>query len=118
MTSTTSTFSESDKFNSTNWASWQRLICMMAVSKGAFDYLDGSIKQSPSLSANKASPVRTPWDSETSSPNEQRVRNAWTLGLLLINTKNPAGLGINIDGTTAEAWTSYINTYKKASNMT
>jgi len=36
----------------------------------------------------------------------------------LINTKNPAGLRINIDGTAAEAWTSYINTYKKASNMT
>ena len=48
----------------------------------------------------------------------RRAHNAWTLGLLLINTKNPAGLGINIDGTAAEAWTSYINTYKKASNMT
>jgi len=49
---------------------------------------------------------------------ERRAHNAWTLGLLLINTKNPAGLGINIDGTAAEAWTSYINTYEKASNMT
>jgi len=39
------------------------------------------------------------------------------LGLLLINTKNPAGLGIDIDGTAAEAWTLYINTYEKASDM-
>jgi len=35
----------------------------------------------------------------------------------MLNTRNPAGLGINIDGTAAEAWTSYINTYKKAYNM-
>ena len=39
-----------------------------------------------------------------------------TLGLLLINTKNLAELGINIDGTAAKAQTSYINTYKKVSN--
>jgi len=61
MTSTGSTFSKSDKFNGTNWASWQRLICTMAMSKGACDYLDKSIKQSPSLSADKASPAGTPW---------------------------------------------------------
>jgi len=90
----------------------------MAVSKGAFGYLDGSIKQLSSLPANKASPTKTPWDSETPSPKEWRAHDAWTLGLLLINTKNPAGLGINIDGTIAEAWTLYINTYEKASNMT
>jgi len=55
--STTSTFSESNKFNGTNWTSWQRLICTMAMSKEAFGYLDGSIKQPPSLPADKASKV-------------------------------------------------------------
>jgi len=35
----------------------------------------------------------------------------------MFNTKNPAGLGINIDGMAAEAWTSYINTYERASNI-
>jgi len=118
MISTTSTFSESDKFNSTNWTSWQRLIRTMAMSKEVFGYLNRSIKQPPSLPADKASPAKTPWDSETSSPKKWRAHDAWTLGLLLINTKNPAGLGINIDETAAEAWTSYINTYKKAFNMT
>jgi len=48
---------------------------------------------------------------------EWRLHNAWTLGLLIFNTKNPAGLGINIDGTAAKAWTSYIDTYKKACSM-
>jgi len=42
----------------------------MAVSKGAFGYLDGSIKQSPNLLADKVSPAKTPWDSETLSPKE------------------------------------------------
>jgi len=116
MSSTTPTFSESDKFNGTNWASWRRLIRTTAVSKGTFGYLDGTSKQSPTPPDNKL-PAETPWDSETPSPKEWRAQNAWTLGLLLINTKNPAGLGINIDGTAAEAWTSYINTYGKASNM-
>jgi len=35
----------------------------------------------------------------------------------MLNTKNLVRLGINIDGTAAKAWTSYINTYKKTSNM-
>jgi len=35
----------------------------------------------------------------------------------MFNTKNPARLGINIDGMAAEAWTSYINIYERASNM-
>ena len=41
----------------------------------------------PNLPADKASPAKTPWDSETPSPKEWRACDAWTLGLLLINTK-------------------------------
>jgi len=52
------------------------------------------------------------------SAQEWIIRDAWTMGLLIFNTKNPVGLGINIDGTAAKAWTSYIDTYEKASNMT
>jgi len=100
MTSTTTTFSELDKFNSTNWALWQRLIHTTAVSKGAFGYLDGSIERPSTPPADGAPLTETPWDSETPSPKEWRAHDAWTLGLLLINTKNPTGLGINMDGTT------------------
>jgi len=35
---------ETDKFDGTNWSSWQRLIHTAAVSKEAFGYLNGSIK--------------------------------------------------------------------------
>jgi len=66
--------------------------------------------------SHRKPPIEMPWDSNTLSPKEQRTHDAWTLGLLMF-TKNPAGLGINIDGMAAEAWTSYINTYKKTSNI-
>jgi len=39
------------------------------------------------------------------------------MGLLLFNTKDAIGRGINIDGTAAEAWQSYIDIYKNASAM-
>jgi len=118
ISSTTSTFSETDKFDGTNWSSWQRLIHIAAVAKGAFGYLDGSITCPSTLPATIPSSAETSWDSNTPSLNEWKVHNAWTLGLLIFNTRNPAGLGININSTAAEAWTSYINTYEKASNMT
>jgi len=37
--------------------------------------------------------------------------------LLLFNTKDAIGQGININGTAAEAWQSYIDIYKNASAM-
>jgi len=63
MTSTITTFSESDKFNGTNWASWQRLIYITAMSKGAFGYLDGSIEQPSALPADRAPLTETSWNS-------------------------------------------------------
>jgi len=39
------------------------------------------------------------------------------MGLLLFNTKDAVGRGINIDGTAAEAWQSYIDIYENASAM-
>jgi len=33
------------------------------------------------------------------------------MGLLIYNTTDPLGLGININGTAAEAWKSYLDTY-------
>ncbi|KAF9439650.1 hypothetical protein P691DRAFT_648490, partial [Macrolepiota fuliginosa MF-IS2] len=62
-------------------------------------------------------PESTPWDSLTPSAGEWRVQNMWAKGLLVYNTKNPIGLGINILGTVAEAWTSYTKAYKTSSDI-
>ncbi|KAF7782993.1 hypothetical protein Agabi119p4_2369 [Agaricus bisporus var. burnettii] len=59
----------------------------------------------------------TPWESTTPSTAEWRVRNAWTMGLLIYNTIDPIGLGISISGTAAEAWKSYLDTYEVASEI-
>lgn len=131
MTSATSIFSETDKFDGTNWPSWRRLIRTAATARGVFGYIDRTIKQPPTLPITTSTlpttsptplittinPPETPWDSANPSTKEWAIRDAWAIGLLIFNTKNPVGLGINIDGTAAEAWTSYINTYEKASNM-
>jgi len=39
------------------------------------------------------------------------------MGLLIYNTTDPLGLGININGTVAEAWKSYLNTYNMLSEV-
>lgn len=41
----------------------------------------------------------------------------WAKGLLIYNTEDPVGLSINIHGTVAEAWKSYIDTYEVASEI-
>jgi hypothetical protein len=39
------------------------------------------------------------------------------MGLLIYNTTDPVGLGININGTAADAWKSYKDTYEVASEI-
>ena len=110
--------------------------------KGGFDYLHGSIKDqsapapttsltsTPAATGNTTStktsttsvplpPDETPWDSLSPFTAEWNIRNAWAEGLLIynINIKNPIGLGIDIAGTAADAWQSYIKGYEVTSDM-
>jgi len=39
------------------------------------------------------------------------------MGLLIYNTTDPLGLGININGTAAEVWKSYLDTYNTPSEV-
>jgi len=124
----TPTFAKNNKFDRTNWASWRRLIRLAANQRGAMGYLEGSIKQ-PVMTNNTstpgkattlpapATPTKTPWSFTSLSLEEWTNRDTWTMGLLLFNTKDAVGRGINIDGTAAEAWQSYIDIYENASAM-
>jgi len=40
------------------------------------------------------------------------------MGLLIYNTTDPLGLGININGTAVKAWKSYLDTYNMLSEVT
>jgi hypothetical protein len=138
------TFAESMKFDGSNWVTWSGLIKIAADLCGAFGYLDGSIKNpNPTGTPTSASPqnvplplspmittaatttstvptlttTETPWESTIPSAAEWKVRNAWALGLLIFNTNDPVGLGISIQGTAADAWKSYVETYQIASKV-
>lgn len=46
------------------------------------------------------------------------MHDAWAHALLLSNTKNAIGLGLKLNGTAAEAWTSLTSQYKVSSDLT
>jgi len=127
-------FGDASKFNGMNWITWRSNIQIVADFKSVTGYLDGSIprpslqpQQSPpappsipsgspspvvlQTSLTSSTPIETPWDSLNPTPSEWKVCNAWTMGLLIYNTTDPLRLGININGTAAEAWKSYLDTY-------
>ena len=98
----TPTFTENDKFDRTNWASWRRLIRLAANQRSAIGYLEGSITHpirarntsvpsKPSATPAPATPTETPWSSTSPSLEEWTNRDAWTMGLLLFNTKDAVG---------------------------
>jgi len=62
--------------------------------------------------------TETPWNSLSPLKNEWEARNVWTKILLIFNITNPVGLGIDISGTTAEVWKTYMSSYETASDMT
>lgn len=76
-----------------------------------------SAKPTPQPITIPLPPEETSWDSTKPSEAEWKIRNAWAKGLLIFNTKNPIGLGINIGGTAAEAWKSYLDQYQVASDI-
>ena len=124
-------FADTEKFNGANFAAWEQLILIAATSRGVLGYLKGTITNpAPPTSPATAltytpAPLEltlpddpTPWYSTNPSVAEWAMRDAWVRALLLYNTKNPIGLGIKLDGTAAEAWTSLTLQYKIMSDLT
>ncbi|EKM76934.1 hypothetical protein AGABI1DRAFT_93847 [Agaricus bisporus var. burnettii JB137-S8] len=122
-------FADAAKFNGLNWVTWKGLVKIAAELQGVYGYLDGSIINSttpsptpPTITAatpatTTPSSPETSWESTTPTPSEWKVRNAWAMGLLIYNTSDPVGLGINIHGTAADAWKSYMETYEVVSEI-
>lgn len=75
-----------------------------------------TITKSETLKA-KQKTEQTDWPSLNPSPQEWDIRDAWTLGLIIYNCKNPIGLGINMDGTAAEAWDALTKAYGVVSDL-
>ena len=133
-------FGDTSKFNGMNWITWRSNIQIAADFKSITGYLDGSILK-PSLQPQQSPPtpssipsgsplpvvlqtsltlstsIETPWGSLNPIPSEWKVRNAWAMGLLIYNTTDPLRLRININGTAAEAWKLYLDTYNMPSEI-
>ena len=108
MTSTHSanllTFPEEAHFDGTNYTTFKNCILIAARARGACSYLDGTISK-PHLAGNtKDTPNPTEWSSRHLSLEEWEERDAWALGLIIYNTKNPVGLGIKMDESAVAAW--------------
>lgn len=115
MTSTHSSnppnFPEETHFDGTNYATFKNRVVIAARARGARGYLDGTITK-PEPAVDKKSEQRpTEWSSKQPSLEEWEERDAWALGLIIYNTKNPVGLGIKMDGSAAEAWTTLTENY-------
>ncbi|XP_006457281.1 hypothetical protein AGABI2DRAFT_123149 [Agaricus bisporus var. bisporus H97] len=110
-------FADAAKFNGSNWVAWKGLVKIAAELRGVYGYLDGSAVNPTTTTTNTTLnplnvplpstpptttvtttllPADSPWESSTPSASEWKVRNAWAMGLLVYNTTDPIGLGINI----------------------
>lgn len=72
---------------------------------------------SPSPTTPSMPQADTSWESLNLTKAEWKACNAWAKGLLIFNTKNPIGLGINMGGTAAKAWRSYVEVYEAGSDL-
>ena len=119
-------FTDENKFDGTNWIGWSNAITIAAHLCSACRYLEGTVN-TPTVNINTIQtdvqdtplpPEPTPWTSRTPSEDEWEICNAWTMGLLIYNIKNPVGLGVRMEGSTADAWKSLTDRYHVTSELT
>lgn len=129
---------DGQKFDGTNWPSWNRWVVTTARIQSTEKYLNSLVpkptEQSP-LPPAVAAPVAAgmtmtaptsttpdatesmPWHSMKPLLDKWIVRNAWAMGLLLYNCTNPIGLGMKSDRTAAEAWSLLKDLYSVQSTL-
>jgi len=109
-------FSEAEKFDGTNFSTFETLIAITASSHGALGYLHGTIPNpapylSPTMPNIPLPDNPTPWYSTTPSGPEWAMCDAWAC-------KNAVRLGLKLNSTAADAWKSLTSQYKVSSNLT
>ncbi|KAF8637816.1 hypothetical protein AX16_010734 [Volvariella volvacea WC 439] len=95
-----------DKYDGTNWEHFKMLILGAALSKGLTGYLDGRIKKpNPADDVDTRKPTMW-WGATEPTLEEWSQRDGYALGMIILNVKDPVGLGLKTDGTAHEAWES------------
>ena len=124
MSTNTPMFPDSEKFNGSNFPTWSQKIRLAVVTKGAKGYLDGTIPKPPEPSNDGESPASKPlpdeptmWTSRNPSFDEWEMRDGWVLSLMVYNTINPIGVGMDMFKSAAENWKTMIGLYQTCSDL-
>ncbi|KAJ7742000.1 hypothetical protein DFH07DRAFT_697939, partial [Mycena maculata] len=92
---------------------WKTKVVTLAKARGLGPYIDGTLTCPPIPTATTGNPTAiplppdaTPVYSMTPSREEWVYRDACAYALVVLNVKNPEGLGMKRDGSAAEAFKS------------
>ncbi|KAJ7086552.1 hypothetical protein C8R44DRAFT_566405, partial [Mycena epipterygia] len=106
---------DEEKFDGIAYSGFKAKMNVLAKARGMGGYLNGTIK-SPSAPAAPAAgapaqtvalpPDPTPIYSPNPSYDEWVHRDAFAMAMVVLNVKNPVGLGLKVDGTAADAMKS------------
>ncbi|KAJ7774165.1 hypothetical protein DFH07DRAFT_733114, partial [Mycena maculata] len=106
---------DGEKFDGTGYSGFKTKILALAKARGLGGYLDGTISCPPAPPAPipgttpqtaPLPPDATSIYSLTPSLEEWKHRDAIATALLVLNVKNPVGLGLKVDGSAGEAMKS------------
>ncbi|PPQ82316.1 hypothetical protein CVT24_002271 [Panaeolus cyanescens] len=132
-------FPDAEKFDGTNYFSWSSAVTKIARLRGAMGTIlppaPATTETTPDVpptgttttpipeqtqqttSTPTTTTLPTPWTSLKPTEEEWDQRDAWALILITFNIKNPVGLGVDIDGTAADAWRSLETQYRFVSEI-
>ncbi|KAJ7692937.1 hypothetical protein B0H17DRAFT_933580, partial [Mycena rosella] len=88
---------DGEKFDGTRFPGWQTQIYALAKACGVAAYLDGTLPEPPTPAGNTPQTTSLPPD-PTPSREEWTYRDAQAYALVVLNVKNPVGLGMKLDG--------------------
>ncbi|KAJ7181752.1 hypothetical protein C8R43DRAFT_840647, partial [Mycena crocata] len=103
---------DGEKFEGTGFKGWELKFVALAKARGLGGYIDGTIPCPPAPAAGDTPhttvlpPEPTSLYSSTPSHEEWKHRDAMATALIVLNIKNPIGLGLKSDGTAAAAMQS------------
>ncbi|KAJ7123859.1 hypothetical protein C8R43DRAFT_839457, partial [Mycena crocata] len=107
------TLPDAEKFVGTGFTGWRTKIKTMAKARGLGSYLDGTLPEPPIPSATGTTPQTaslppdpTPFYSMNPSREEWTFRDSMAYALVVLNVKNPIGLGVKLDGSAHAAMKS------------
>ncbi|KAJ7815607.1 hypothetical protein B0H13DRAFT_1663956 [Mycena leptocephala] len=113
-----------EKFDGTGFTGWKTKLIALAKARGQVAYLDGTVPRPPAAAPMGTTPLTvglppepTPVYSMRPSREEWDYRDAATSALVVLDIKNPVGLGLKLDSTAHEAMKSLEDIHNQVTGM-